>query len=90
MAMQWVAFLSPPRAKLKSVKTQTFDGAEDFDEYLSQFNCKILVDLHGWNYLSIGPVVLSETARSVLSELNEDQMRNFNSLVKVLTCASGR
>ena len=50
MAMQWVAFLSPPRAKLKSVKPQTFDGAEDFDEYLSQFNYKILVDLHGWNY----------------------------------------
>ena len=39
---------SHPRAKSVSVKYQTFERAEDFDEYLSKF--KILVDLHGWNY----------------------------------------
>ena len=48
MTLQWVAFLSPPRAKSISVKPQTFDETEDFNKYLSQF--KILVDLHGWNY----------------------------------------
>ena len=42
MTLQWVAFLSPPRAKSISVKPQTFDGAEDYDEYLSQFKISVV------------------------------------------------
>ena len=79
---------SPPRAI--SIKPQTFDGTEDFDEYLSQF--KILVDLHRWNYREKSLYLASSlvgNARSVLSELNEDQMRDFNSLVKVLNMRYG-
>ena len=73
-----------------SIKPQTFDGTEDFDEYLSQF--KVLVDLHGWNYREKSLYLASSlvrNARSVLSELNEDQMRDFNSLVKVLNVRYG-
>lgn len=34
-----------------TIKPQSFDGSEDFDEYLTQF--EMLCDLHGWDYRTI-------------------------------------
>ena len=78
---------SPPRAI--SMKPQTSDGTEDFDEYLSQF--KILVDMHRWNYRENSIYLASSlvgNARSVLSELNEDQMRFSISWSKSSKCGT--
>lgn len=68
-----------------AIKPQTFDGSEDFNEYLAQF--EILVDLHGWDYKTKSLYLASSltgNARALLSELNENQRRDFNSLVKTL------
>lgn len=68
-----------------TLKPQTFDGSEDFDEYLTQF--EILCDLHGWDYRTKSLYLASSLtggARALLSELNGDQRRDFNSLVKIL------
>lgn len=73
-----------------SLKPQTYDGSEDFEEYLSQF--KILVDLHGWDYCTKSLYLASSltgSARAVLGELSEIQIRDFDSLVKVLSMRYG-
>lgn len=73
-----------------SLKPQTYDGSEDFEEYLSQF--KILVDLHGWDYCTKSLYLASSltgNARAVLGELSEIQIRDFDSLVKVLSMRYG-
>lgn len=68
-----------------SIKPQTYDGSEDFDEYLAQF--EILVDLHGWDYKTKSLYLASSLtggARALLNELNETQRRDFHSLAKIL------
>jgi hypothetical protein len=66
-----------------SIKPQTFDGRDDFVEYLSQF--KILVELQRKSLYLASSLV--SNARSVLTKLNEDQTRDLNSLVKVFNNA---
>lgn len=54
-----------------TLKPQTFDGSEDFDEYLTQF--EMLCDLHGWDYRTKSLYLASSLtggARALLSELN--------------------
>lgn len=68
-----------------TIKPQSFDGSEDFDEYLTQF--EMLCDLHGWDYRTKSLYLASRLtggARALLSKLNGDQRRDFNSLVKIL------
>ena len=77
---------SPPlRRPSVNMKPPTFDGSEDFGEYLVQF--EILVDLHQW-YYKTKPLYLAssllDNARALLSELSTTQRRDFNSLVAIL------
>jgi hypothetical protein len=82
-----------PRTPAKppiSIKPHTYDGSEDFEEYLSQF--KILVELHGWDYREKSLYLascLTGNARTVLGELSEAQSRDFESLVRVLNMRFG-
>lgn len=77
---------SPPlRRPSVNIKPPTFDGSEDFGEYLVQF--EILVDLHQWDYKTKSLYMASSllgNARALLSELSTTQRRDFNSLVAIL------
>ncbi|KAL3866929.1 hypothetical protein ACJMK2_044176 [Sinanodonta woodiana] len=72
------------------MKPQLYDGREDFDEYLSQF--EIVSELNGWDnnlkslYLASS---LTEGARALLNELTSAQRRDYNSLVNVLDLRYG-
>jgi hypothetical protein len=67
------------------IKPQLFDGNIDIDEYLTQFN--IVAEINGWNnhekalYLASS---LSGVARSLLSELENEQRTNYDTLVRAL------
>ena len=67
------------------LKPHTFNGNEDLDEYLTQF--EVLADLNGWSYrtksLCLSSSLVGE-ARSLLTELTSDQRRDYSSLVAVL------
>ena len=68
-----------------NVRPPTFDGTEDFGEYLVQF--EILVDLHQWDYRMKSLYLASSligNARALLSELSDTQRRDFDSLVSIL------
>ncbi|XP_033739054.1 uncharacterized protein LOC117326415 [Pecten maximus] len=67
------------------MKPQQYDGCEDFEEYISQF--EILAELNNWSYASKSLYLagsLSGSARAVLSELDETSRRDFKSLVEAL------
>ncbi|KAL3885170.1 hypothetical protein ACJMK2_025265 [Sinanodonta woodiana] len=67
------------------IKPQSFDGNIDIDEYLTQFNS--VVEINGWNsyekalYLASS---LSGIACSLLSELENEQRTNYDTLVSAL------
>ena len=66
------------------VKPQKYDGSEDFGDYLTQFN--LLSELNGWNQVTKSlnlAGALSGNARALLTELSEDERRNFESLVGI-------
>jgi hypothetical protein len=68
-----------------TIKPQTFDGTEDFNDFLAHF--EILVTLHGWDYMTKSLYLassLSGNARSILTELNEVQRTDYKSLVDLL------
>lgn len=68
-----------------NIRPPTFDGSEDFGEYLVQF--EILVDLHQWDYRTKSLYLASSligNARALLSELSDIQRRDFDSLVAIL------
>jgi len=72
------------------LKPQIYDGKEDLDEYLSQF--EILADLNSWNYEAKSLYLagsLKGDARTLLTELSPEQRRDYDSLVKILNLRFG-
>ena len=69
--------------KMRPVK---YDGLEDWEEYLSQF--EILADINKWDDNAKGLYLassLTRTARSILSDLTEDERRDFSKLKSALS-----
>ena len=67
------------------IKLQIYDGKDDFDEYLAQF--QIMAELNGWNNNTKSLALassLSGRARTILAELDDNKCRDFNNLVKAL------
>jgi hypothetical protein len=72
------------------MRPQTFDGSEDLEEYLAQFD--ILAEIKGWDYASKSLYLagsLKWGARALLSELNHAQQREYDALVRVLSSRYG-
>ena len=72
------------------LKPQNYDGTEDLDDYLSQF--EILADLNCWNYETKSFYLagsLKGDARTLLTELSSLQRRDYDSLVQILTLRFG-
>lgn len=71
-------------------KPNCFDGTEDFDEYLAQF--EMLTKLNRWDYYSKSlhlACSLKGDALSILSELSESEREDYQCLVKVLKTRFG-
>ena len=68
-----------------SLKPQLYEGDEDLDEYLSQF--EILAEINGWDYVTKS-LYLAESlkggARALLNELDKESRKDYNSLIRVL------
>jgi hypothetical protein len=68
-----------------NMKPQPYDGTEDIEEYLSQF--QILSEVNGWNY-NIKSLCLASSlkgaARAILNELDGDRRKDYDSLVHAL------
>ena len=72
------------------LKPQHYDGTEDLDDYLSQF--ELLADLNCWNYESKSLYLagsLKGDARTLLTGLCSLQRRDYDSLVQILTLRFG-
>ncbi|VDI33176.1 Hypothetical predicted protein [Mytilus galloprovincialis] len=68
-----------------NMKPQPYDGTDDIEEYLSQF--QILAEVNGWDYNTMSLCLASSLkggARAILNELNEFKRRDFDSLVDAL------
>ena len=64
--------------------------ADDFEDYLAQFN--ITTEINGWNYKEKSLYLtnsLTGNARSLLSELTEEQRKDYDTLVQKLTVRYG-
>ena len=67
------------------LKPQTYDGSDDLDEYLAQFN--IVAELNNWSYTTKSLFLASSivgNARAILCELDSEKRRDFDSIVYVL------
>ena len=65
------------------IKPQHFNGSTDFDELLSQF--EITSEINGWQYREKSLYLASclpGDAQSLLSELDRDGQRDFNTLIE--------
>lgn len=72
------------------LKPQFYDGTEDFDDYLSQFD--IISELNNWSYGAKSLYLagcLKGDARALLSELPPIERRDYNSLVQRLNLRFG-
>jgi len=82
-----------PREKVEincKIKPQLYDGSDDLDEYLTQFN--ILAELHGWNSKTKALFLassLSGGARALLNEMSDYDCHNYDSLVEALKSRFG-
>ncbi|CAC5364493.1 unnamed protein product [Mytilus coruscus] len=68
-----------------NMKPQPYDGTDDIEEYLGQF--QILAEVNGWDYNTMSLCLansLKGGARAILNELNEFKRRDFDSLVDAL------
>ena len=68
-----------------NVKPQPYDGSEDIEEYLNQFD--ILTEINNWTYSTKSLYLASSLkggARAILSELDCHERRDYQSLVKAL------
>ena len=66
-------------------KPQLFDGNEDLDEYLAQF--QIVSELNRWDYATSSMHLassLSGPARAILSELTHEERRDYDAIVRAL------
>jgi hypothetical protein len=71
-------------------KPQLYDGTEDLEEYLAHF--QIISDINGWNYHTRSLHLagcLNGSARSILSELKEDERRDYDTIVRSLNMRYG-
>lgn len=67
------------------LKPQTYDGSDELDEYLAQFN--IISELNRWDYHTKSLFLASSIvgpARSLLCELDSEKRRDFDSIVSAL------
>lgn len=67
-------------------KPQLYDGSEDLEEYLAQF--QNISDLKGWDYKTKSLHLagsLNGSARSILSELNKTERCDYNTFVRSLS-----
>ena len=72
------------------MKPHSYDGSEDLDEYLSQF--EILADLNRWSYETKSLYLASSLkgdARSMLVELSPPDRRDYHCLVRMLNLRFG-
>lgn len=72
------------------IQNLNFDGSEDLEEYLAQF--QIISDINGWDYKTKSLHLagsLKGSARSILSELNETERRDYNTIVRSLNTRYG-
>ncbi|CAG2191409.1 unnamed protein product [Mytilus edulis] len=72
------------------MKPPPFDGTEDWEEYVSQF--EILADLNKWEIHSKGLYLASSlkgSARAVLSDLNQVERRDYDKLRMALARTFG-
>ena len=76
--------------KKANVKPKSYDGSEDFGDYLSQF--EIIADLNQWDYptksLQLASALTGQ-AVGILGELTPTNRRDFDSLVKALNTRFG-
>ena len=71
-------------------KPRTFDGNEDFNDYLSQF--EIIADINKWDYHTKSLQLagkLAVQACVILGELGEFERRDYDSLVNALRMRFG-
>lgn len=67
------------------IKPQLFDGSDDLEEYLTQFN--LLSELNGWNVRTKALLLassLSGSARAILNEMTDGERHDFDCLVSIL------
>ena len=67
------------------LKPSTYNGSEDLDEYLTQFN--IISELNQWDYYTKSLFLASSMTgptRTLLCELDSAQRRDFNAIVGAL------
>ena len=69
----------------EKAKPRVYDGNEDFDDYLSQF--EIVADLNNWDYRTKSLQLaghLAKDACGILGELGTEQRRDYDTLVTAL------
>lgn len=74
-----------PRVGKVSMKPQLFEGNEDLDEYLAQFD--ILAEINVWDYPTKSLYLagsLKGGARALLNELDKEAQRDYDQLVSAL------
>ncbi|XP_069125562.1 uncharacterized protein DDB_G0283697-like [Argopecten irradians] len=72
------------------LKPQTYNGSEDFEEYLSQY--EIIAQINNWDYKEKSLYLagsLSGSARTVLTELSTQDRQDYDSLVDILNMRYG-
>ncbi|CAC5386872.1 unnamed protein product [Mytilus coruscus] len=74
-----------PKSSNVTMKPQLYEGDEDLNEYLAQF--EILAEINGWNYATKSLYLagsLKGGAKALLNELDKESRKDYDSLVKVL------
>ena len=74
----------------EKTKSRVYDGNDDFDDYISQF--EIIADLNKWDYRTKSFQLagnLAREARGLLGELSEEQRRDYDSIVHGLKMRFG-
>lgn len=77
---------SVPSPGVVRMKPQQYDGKDDWDEYVTQFD--ILSDINRWSYESKSLYLagsLKGHARAILNELSPSERRDYDKLVKALS-----
>lgn len=80
--MSHVQTAETPHMKMKP---STYDGSDDLDEYLTQFN--LVAELNRWSYETKSLVLASSmtgATRSLLCELQPSQRRDYDSIIAAL------
>ena len=72
------------------MKPQAYSGSDDLDDFLTQF--EITAEINGWGYTDKSLYLastLTHDARSLLSEMNDRERRDFDMLVEKLKARFG-